>query len=35
VFVPLAVLDMKQPVTLDYRWASLCIVGAVYTVFRG
>src|SRR5204862_7585316 len=30
VFVPFAVLYMKQPVKLDYLWASLCIVGAVY-----
>jgi len=35
VFVPFAVLYMKQPVKLDYLWASLCIVGAVYFVFRG
>ena len=34
VFVPFAVLYMKQPVKLDYLWASLCIVGAVYFVFR-
>jgi uncharacterized protein len=26
---------MKQPIKLDYLWASLCIVGAVYFVFRG
>ena len=35
VFVPFAVLYMKQSVKLDYLWASLCIVGAVYFVFRG
>ena len=35
VFVPFAVLYMKQPVKLDYLWASLCIVDAVYFVFRG
>jgi len=35
VFVPFAVLYMKQPVKLDYLWASLCIMGAVYFVFRG
>ena len=35
VFVPFAVLYMKQPVKLDFVWASLCIVGAVYFVFRG
>ena len=35
VFVPFAILYMKQPLKLDYLWASLCIVGAVYFVFRG
>ncbi|HUN68449.1 MAG TPA: DMT family protein [Burkholderiales bacterium] len=35
VFVPFALLYMKQPVKLDYLWASLCILGAVYFVFRG
>src|SRR5829696_8719865 len=34
VFVPFAVLYMKQPVKLDYLWAGLCILGAVYFVFR-
>ena len=35
VFVPFAVLYMKQPLRLDFLWAALCIVGAVYFVFRG
>lgn len=35
VFVPFAVLYMKQPVKLDYLWAALCIAGAVYFMFRG
>src|SRR5204863_10130362 len=35
VFVPFAVLYMKQPVKLEFLWASLCMVGAVYFVFRG
>jgi uncharacterized protein len=35
VFVPFAVLYMNQPVKLDYLWASLCIMGALYFVFRG
>jgi len=26
---------MNQPLKLDYLWASLCIMGAVYFVFRG
>jgi uncharacterized protein (DUF486 family) len=35
VFVPFAVLYMDQPIKLDYLWAGLCILGAVYFVFRG
>jgi uncharacterized protein (DUF486 family) len=35
VFIPFAILYMKQPIKLDYLWASLCIMGAVYFVFRG
>ena len=35
VFVPFAVLYMRQPVRLDFLWAALCLVGAVYFVFRG
>jgi uncharacterized protein (DUF486 family) len=34
VFVPFAVYYMRQPLRLDYLWAALCIVGAVYFVFR-
>ena len=34
VFVPFALLYMKQPLKLDYLWAGLCIVGAVYFIFR-
>ena len=34
VFVPFAVLYMGQPVKLDYLWAGLCIMGAVYFIFR-
>ena len=34
VFVPFAVLYMKQPMKLDFLWAALCICGAVYFVFR-
>ena len=34
VFVPFAVFYMKQPLKLDYLWAALCILGAVYFVFR-
>ncbi|HEY9506445.1 MAG TPA: DMT family protein [Gemmatimonadales bacterium] len=35
VFVPFAVLYMRQPIRLDFLWAALCLVGAVYFVFRG
>ena len=34
VFVPFALLYMRQPIKLDYLWAALCLVGAVYFVFR-
>jgi uncharacterized protein (DUF486 family) len=34
VFVPFAVLYMNQPLKLDYLWAALCILGAVYFIFR-
>jgi uncharacterized protein len=34
VFAPFAVFYMRQPVKLDYLWAALCLVGAVYFVFR-
>src|SRR5688572_1338778 len=35
VFVPFSILYMNQPVKMDYLWASLCIMGAVYFIFRG
>jgi uncharacterized protein (DUF486 family) len=34
VFVPFALFYMQQPLKLDYLWASLCIMGAVYFIFR-
>lgn len=34
VFLPFAMLFMKQPFKLDYVWAGLCLVGAVYFIFR-
>jgi uncharacterized protein (DUF486 family) len=34
VFVPFAVLYMNQPLKLDYLWAGLCLLGAVYFIFR-
>ena len=35
VFVPFALLYMRQPIKLDFLWAGLCLVGAVYFMFRG
>ena len=35
VFVPFVMFYMKQPLKLDYLWAGLCMVGAVYFIFRG
>ncbi len=35
VFLPFAVLYMHQPLKLDFLWAGLCLVGAVYFMFRG
>ncbi|MDX1330233.1 MAG: DMT family protein [Burkholderiaceae bacterium] len=34
VFVPFSIYFMQQPLKLDYVWAGLCLVGAVYFVFR-
>ena len=34
VFVPFAIFYLKEPIKLDYLWASLCILGAVFFVFR-
>jgi uncharacterized protein len=34
VFVPFAVLYMRQPLKLDFLWAGLCLLGAVYFMFR-
>lgn len=35
VFIPFAVLYMKQPLKLDYLWAACCMAGAVFFIFRG
>lgn len=35
VFVPFAVIYMKQPLRLDFLWAGLCLCGAVFFMFRG
>jgi hypothetical protein len=34
VFVPFAVLYMRQPINLNFVWAGFCMVGAVYFLFR-
>ena len=34
VFVPFAIFYMNQPFKLDYVWAALCLIGAVYFIFR-
>jgi uncharacterized protein (DUF486 family) len=34
VFVPFLILYMRQPFKLDYVWAAVCMMGAVYFVFR-
>jgi uncharacterized protein len=35
VFVPVALLLLKEPLRWDYVWAALCVVGAVFFIFRG
>lgn len=34
VFVPFAVFYMQQSIKLDFLWAGLCLMGAVYFMFR-
>ena len=34
VFVPFAIIYMQQPIKLDFLWAGLCLMGAVYFMFR-
>ena len=34
VFVPFATMYLDEPFKLDYVWAALCLVGAVYFIFR-
>jgi len=34
VFVPFAIFYMNQPLKLDFLWAGLCLLGAVYFIFR-
>lgn len=34
IFVPFAIYYMQQPIKLDFLWAALCLMGAVYFIFR-
>lgn len=34
IFIPFAFFYMQQPLKLDYLWAGLCLLGAVYFIFR-
>ena len=34
VFVPFSVFYLREPLKLDYLWAGLCLLGAVYFMFR-
>jgi uncharacterized protein (DUF486 family) len=34
IFIPFAIFYMRQPLSLNFLWASLCMVGAVYFIFR-
>jgi uncharacterized protein (DUF486 family) len=34
VFVPFVILYLKEPIKLNYLWAALCMLGAVYFMFR-
>jgi uncharacterized protein (DUF486 family) len=35
IFVPFSVMYLKESLKLDYLWAGICLVGAVYFMFRG
>jgi len=34
VFVPFALFYLREPLKLDYLWAGLCLLGAVFFIFR-
>jgi uncharacterized protein (DUF486 family) len=34
VFIPFALIDMKQPVKWNFLWAGMCLMGAVYFIFK-
>lgn len=35
VFIPFSVMYLKEPLKLDYLWAGVCLVGAVFFMFKG
>jgi hypothetical protein len=35
IFVPFSVFYLKEKLTMDYLWAGLCLLGAVFFLFRG
>jgi len=34
IFVPFSVFYLKEEIKLDYLWAALCMLGAVFFIFR-
>ena len=34
IFIPFSIIDMQQPFKIDFLWAGLCLIGAVYFIFR-
>ena len=34
IFVPFAIFYLREPLRLDYLWAALCLLGAVFFIFR-
>ena len=34
VFIPFSLICLKQPITMNYLWACLCVLGAVFFIFR-
>ena len=34
IFIPFAIVYMRQPITLNFLWAGMCLAGAVYFIFR-
>ncbi len=34
IFIPVSIIYLKEKITTDYLWAGLCLVGAVFFIFR-